>query len=51
MKESLMNHAPSGAVGRATKSGRINEDLFKEWFDHFVATVQPQSRPDCLFVA
>jgi len=29
MKESLMNHVPSGAVGRATKSGWINEDLLR----------------------
>jgi transposase len=44
MKASLLDSAPSGAVGRATKSGWINEELFAEWFEHFLATVQPQSR-------
>ena len=46
MKASLMDNAPPGTVGRAAKSGWINEDLFAEWFDHFLATVQPQARPN-----
>ena len=44
MKPSFMDHAPTGAVGVAAKTGWINEDLFSTWFDHFVQFVQPGSR-------
>ena len=46
MKQSLMDRAPPGSVGVAHKSGWINEQLFAQWFDHFLAVVQPQSRPE-----
>jgi len=45
MKVGLLDNAPPGTVGRAAKSGWINEELFADWFDHFIATVQPKSRP------
>jgi len=45
MKSSLMDSAPPGSVGNATKSGWINEEMFSAWFDHFLANVQPLSRP------
>ena len=45
MKPCLLDDAPPGTVGRASKSGWINEDLFTDWFSHFIAVVQPKSRP------
>ena len=45
MKPSLMDNAPSGSVGVAGKTGWINEQLFTQWFEHFLAIVQPKSRP------
>ena len=46
MKEQLMDEAPTGAIGRCSKSGWINEELFMDWFEHFVNYVQPKSRKD-----
>lgn len=42
---SLLNGAPTGAIGEASKTGWITECIFTKWFDHFLAMVQPQSRP------
>ena len=46
MKPSLLDRAPPGSVGAANKSGWINEGLFADWFDHFLKSVQPNSRPE-----
>lgn len=46
MKQELMDRTPPGSVGKVSKSGWINESLFTEWFSHFIATVQPKSRPE-----
>ena len=46
MKPSLMDGAPPGSIGVAHKSGWINEQLFSQWFEHFLAVVQPQNRPE-----
>jgi hypothetical protein len=43
MKNSLMDHSPSGSVGTCTKSGWINEEAFEFWFDHFLKSVRPQT--------
>jgi transposase-like protein len=45
MKPVLMDNAPVGAVGVPNKSGWISEAIFTQWFQHFIDTVQPQSRP------
>lgn len=52
MKPSFIDSAPSGSLGVATKSGWINEELFTEWFDHFVSVTQPRncSSPTLLIV-
>lgn len=44
MKPELIDKAPNGTVGAATKSGWVNEEKFLEWFDHFIKYVQPKSR-------
>lgn len=44
MKPEFLDRGPVGAIARATKTGWINEELFFEWFQHFLAQVQPKSR-------
>lgn len=46
LNPSLMNGAPTGAVGEASKSGWITEAIFTKWFQHFLSTVQPQSHSE-----
>jgi DDE superfamily endonuclease len=43
MKQSLMDHSPSGSIGTCTKSGWINEEAFEFWFDHFLKSVRPHN--------
>jgi transposase-like protein len=43
MKPSFMDRAPTGALGVASKTGWINEQLFTAWFDHFLKITQPAS--------
>jgi hypothetical protein len=40
MRPDLLDKGPSGAVGGASPSGWINEELFEKWFDHFLKTVR-----------
>jgi hypothetical protein len=42
-REQLLD--PAGAIGPAHKSGWMTEELFTEWFKHFIEYVQPQTRP------
>ena len=44
MKPELIDKAPNGTVGVATKSGWVNEQKFLGWFDHFTNNVLPKSR-------
>jgi hypothetical protein len=44
MKAELLDKAPTGSIGAASKTGWINEDLFSKWFDHFLDFVQPKSK-------
>lgn len=44
MKPEFLDRGPVGAIARATKTGWINEELFCEWFQHFLDQVQPKSR-------
>jgi len=46
MKPSLMDSAPTGAVAEVNKSGWITEAIFTKWFQHFISSVQPQSRSE-----
>ena len=41
MKPSFMDKAPTGTLGVSAESGWINEQLFTQWFDHFVESTQP----------
>jgi hypothetical protein len=41
-----MVNAPPGSVGKANKSGWMTEEIFSEWFEHFIAIVRPASRPE-----
>lgn len=45
-KSDLIDKAPHGTVGGANKSGWINEELFTQWFDHFLKCVQAKFRPE-----
>ena len=45
LKPSLMDHAPSGSVGAANKTGWMQQETFSQWFDHFLQHIQPNSRP------
>lgn len=44
MKPELIDKAPNGTIGVATKTGWVNEEKFLQWFDHFINHVQPKSR-------
>lgn len=46
MKPKLMDRTPARSIGAVSKSGWINDSLFTQWFAHFIATVQPKSRPE-----
>jgi len=46
LKPELLDKAPPGSIGGASKSGWINEDFFSQWYDHFLNFVQPKSRPE-----
>ncbi len=43
-KAELLDRGPVGAVGVANASGWINEELFSQWFDHFLNFYQPVHR-------
>ena len=40
MVPTLMNGAPSGAVGTCTKSGWMDQDVFLAWLTHFLSVVK-----------
>ena len=49
VRAEFLDHGPVGAIQRANKSGKsgwITEELFLEWFEHFVMHVQPKSRTE-----
>jgi hypothetical protein len=46
MKDELMDHSPPGSIGFGSQTGWINEDLFSDWFDHFLHFVKPESSVD-----
>jgi len=35
-REHFLNGAPVGAIGRASRSGWMNEDLFSDFMQHFI---------------
>jgi len=43
MAESLMNGAPSGAVGCASPNGWIDGGIFVKWMKHFICHVKPST--------
>ena len=43
-KPELTDKAPNGTTGAASKTGRINEELFNKWFNHSVSCVKPKAR-------
>ena len=43
-KAELLDGGPAGAIGVANESGWINEDIFLQWFEHFLKVFQPQHR-------
>jgi len=43
-KAELLDRGPIGAIGAASASGWINEELFCLWFDHFLNFYQPAYR-------
>jgi len=46
VRPEFLDRGPVGAVARANKSGWITEDLFSNWFEHFVDYVQPKHRQE-----
>ena len=42
MVGSLMNGAPPGFVGTCTKSGWTDQEVFLQWFQHFLRSVKTQ---------
>jgi len=45
IRPEFLDKVPNGATGAASPSGWINEELFSEWFDHFISWSQPKHRP------
>jgi len=45
MKPALTDKLPESKLALANKSGWINEELFGDWFDHFMSVVQPKACP------
>lgn len=46
VRDEFLYRGPIGAIQRANKTGWITEELFEEWFDHFLKHVQPKSRKE-----
>jgi len=46
VRPEFLDRGPVGAVARANKSGWITEDLFSDWFEHFLNYVQPKHRQE-----
>jgi hypothetical protein len=44
MRPELLEKAPEGSIGAANPTGWVNTEIFEQWFDHFLTTVQPKSR-------
>jgi hypothetical protein len=44
LRSEFLDNGPVGSIGRANKSGWMTEDLFTQWFQHFINCVQPQTR-------
>ena len=44
MKPELLDKAPVGSIGIATKTGWISAEPFAAWFDHFLEKVQPKNK-------
>lgn len=42
MRPEFLDRGPVGAIGKGSKSGWICEDLFMQWFEHFLNHVQPK---------
>jgi len=40
-KPELIDKAPNGTIGAASKTGWINESVFNKWFAHFVKFTNP----------
>ncbi|KAL0858552.1 hypothetical protein ABMA27_012406 [Loxostege sticticalis] len=50
MSDRLMKGAPVGSIGRAHPSGWIQTYLFTQWFEHFIAYVQPSEASPVLLL-
>lgn len=44
VRPEFLDRGPVGAIARANKTGWINDELFSDWFQHFLDQVQPKSR-------
>jgi len=44
VRPEFLDRGPVGAIAKAHKSGWITEELFMEWFQHFISHVQPKTR-------
>ena len=45
VRPEFLDKAPVGTISAGSKTGWINAELFERWFDHFVESVRPDSRP------
>lgn len=44
VRHEFLDRGPVGAIAKANKSGWITEELFMDWFQHFINHVQPKTR-------
>lgn len=44
MRPEFLDNGPVGSIGRANESGWMTEELFTEWFQHFLNHIQPHNR-------
>jgi len=46
VRDAFVDRGPVGSIQRAHKTGWVSEELFEEWFNHFVTCVQPKTRKE-----
>ena len=50
LRPELLDGAPAGSVGYVSDSGFINQDLFKEYIEHFIVNVKPSESSPVLLI-
>ena len=50
MNQQLMRGAPPGSISACHPSGWVQSNLFKQWFEHFIAKTNPNSESPILLI-